>query len=307
LQRVLTDFGADHAFAQAAQKLKEHYGIELSSSTIRAVTLRHANALYQQQSKAHPAEETSGVMAQVGQADGCMIPIMTPSDKSEDKRKEKTLSWKEARLVLVHEQNNVTPKFAALFKGSTDDVGKAMKRCADKAGFGSHTHFHGVGDGAPWIAKQVNDKFGLQGSYLIDFYHACEYLSDAASSCVDINLEGWIEQQKEHLKHNEYERVLINLQPFIEAETIENLQAPVRACYRYFSNRTDQLDYKNAIEKGLPIGSGEIESAHRYVIQARLKLSGAWWQASNVDPMLSLRVVRANDEWEDYWNHLKKA
>ena len=70
--------------------------------------------------------------------------------------------------------------------------------------------------------------------------------------------------------------VIKNLKPYLEANEIDDNKAPVRACHRYLSNRTDQLDYKNAIEKGLPIGSGEIESAHRYVIQKRLKLSGAW-------------------------------
>jgi len=49
----------------------------------------------------------------------------------------------------------------------------------------------------------------------------------------------------------------------LEPDEIENNKAPVRACYRYLSNRKEQLDYKGAIEKGLPIGSGEIESAHR--------------------------------------------
>jgi hypothetical protein len=78
---------------------------------------------------------------------------------------------------------------------------------------------------------------------------------------------------------------------------------PVRACHRYLSNRTNQLDYKGAIEEGLPIGSGEIESAHRYVIQKRLKLSVAWWKVENVRPMLTLRIVRANEEWESYWDN----
>ena len=41
-----------------------------------------------------------------------------------------------------------------------------------------------------------------------------------------------------------------------------------------FEHRKHDLDYKTALEKGLPIGSGEIESAHRYVIQERLKLPG---------------------------------
>jgi len=31
----------------------------------------------------------------------------------------------------------------------------------------------------------------------------------------------------------------------------------------------DQLNYQDALNKNLPIGSGEIESAHRYVVQKR--------------------------------------
>ena len=62
-----------------------------------------------------------------------------------------------------------------------------------------------------------------------------------------------------------------------------------------------------AIGKGLPIGSGEIESAHRYVIQERLKLPGAWWKADNADFMLALRVVRANEQWNEYWDEFRNA
>jgi hypothetical protein len=87
----------------------------------------------------------------------------------------------------------------------------------------------------------------------------------------------------------------------LEADEIKDEKAPVRACYRYLSNRTNQLDYKTAIEKGFPIGSFDIESAHRYVIQERLKLPGAWFQSANADSMLALRVVRSNNGWNDYW------
>ncbi|HAY28077.1 MAG TPA: ISKra4 family transposase, partial [Candidatus Accumulibacter sp.] len=48
-------------------------------------------------------------------------------------------------------------------------------------------------------------------------------------------------------------------------------------------------------------GSGEIESAHRYVIQDRLKRAGAWWKLKNAKHMLALRVCRANQEWDRYW------
>ena len=97
------------------------------------------------------------------------------------------------------------------------------------------------------------------------------------------------------------------MEAFLEPDTVEPQNAPVRACYRYIKNRPHQLDYKAALDQGLPIGSGEIESAHRYIIQQRLKLPGAWWAPRNVDSMLALRIIRANNKWDEYWNQIRQA
>ena len=62
---------------------------------------------------------------------------------------------------------------------------------------GKQTHLHAVGDGAPWIADFVTDKFGSQGSYLLDFYHVCDYLAEAAKSCAfDDNEKSFSEIRK---------------------------------------------------------------------------------------------------------------
>jgi hypothetical protein len=42
------------------------------------------------------------------------------------------------------------------------------------------------------------------------------------------------------------------------------------------------------------IGSGEIESAHRTVIQKSMKLSGQRWSTKGVKNMLRLRVISMN-------------
>ena len=78
-------------------------------------------------------------------------------------------------------------------------------------------------------------------------------------------------------------------------------QAPVRVCHRYLGARKDQLKYREALAEGLPIGSGEIESAHRYVAQKRLKLPGAWWLVEHAEHMLALRINRLNGDWDAYW------
>jgi hypothetical protein len=115
-----------------------------------------------------------------------------------------------------------------------------------------------------------------------------------------------METQKSLLKNNDFAVVITNLIPYLEADGIDNDKAPVRSCHRYLSNRSDQLDYRGAIE-GLPIGSGKIESTHRYVIEKRLKLLGAWWKVTHIVSMLAVCVVRANDDWFKYWEHQNTA
>ena len=40
LQRVVVDFGAEHSFGKAAERVREHYGIDVSIEAIRQHTLR---------------------------------------------------------------------------------------------------------------------------------------------------------------------------------------------------------------------------------------------------------------------------
>ena len=76
----------------------------------------------------------------------------------------------------------------------------------------------------------------------------------------------------------------------------------MRNARRYIFERREHLNYLGATQKDYPIGSGEIESAHRHVVQQRLKLPGAWWKKSNAQPILNLRTIRANQCWESYWS-----
>lgn len=187
-----------------------------------------------------------------------------------------------------------------------EESGRQFKRCAVQAGFGRNSELHAVGDGAPWIADQVELQFGRQGRYLVDFYHVSEYLVAASKRCAANAPDAWVDEQERRLKANQAERVLASLVPFLETDLTEDSAAPVRACHRYLSNRLDHLDYHGAIERGLPIGSGEIESAHRYLIQERLNGSGMWWTPAHAQAMLALRLKRANGEWESYWQGIDR-
>jgi hypothetical protein len=301
---VVCDFGADHAFGEVNAKLKEHYGITVPTSAPRAITEYHAKQI----SGREDLQKIAFVKAKqiVAECDGSMIPIVETNPAgneavSKDRRKNKTLCWKEARLTLAHAEGSKSLCFAGTME-SVEIAGQQLSQCVLQAGGDKRTKIHCVGDGAVWIANQVEEQFGANGSYLIDFYHLCEYLSAAAVACAGKGDEAaWLTEQKARMKQNRYKEVLNTLYAHIEPRTVEESAAPVRACYRYIKNRPEQLNYKEAIEKELPIGSGEVESAHRYVIQKRLKLAGAWWNIDNAKNMISIRTCRANELWDDYW------
>ncbi len=304
LQRAITDFAADQPFAVARMKLREHYGFEIGESTIQRITFSHARAIFESDQAKLDFPQEPGLHKQiVAEIDGGMIPVVEPDANQKDKRKGKTLSWREAKISLAHAKGSRTPIYGGGITGGVEAAGRHLFACAVRAGFGTESHVHAVGDGAPWIVGQIEEQFGDQGSYLIDFYHVCEYLSEAAKMIAPepVARDVWMETQKDALKTGRLDEVLQALVPYCESPETSDDEAPVRACHRYLSGRTDQLNYREALAEGLPIGSGEIESAHRYVAQKRLKLPGAWWRVEHAEHMLALRINRLNGNWENYW------
>lgn len=303
LNRALVDFGSDQPFNQVHNKMKEHYGTTVPDSAPRKITLKHASAIAKEQEESRCKQKGKPEAKVISETDGSMVPIVNINEEPLDKRKKKTVCYKEARLTLAHAKGSKSPIFSATF-GSVKATGKHMAHCVSRVGIDQNTHIHCVGDGASWIAEQVEEQFGSQATYLIDLYHVCEYLAAAAPACSSENAGLWIEKQKELLKQSNVAEVLESLRPYIEPDSVEKANAPVRVCFHYLANRLKQLDYKSAIEEDLPIGSGEIESAHRYIIQKRLKIQGAWWLETTAENMLALRTHRANRDWEKYWEKL---
>ena len=309
LQRAIVDFAADQPFAQARAKLQEHYGFAIGESTIQRITFAHAQAIYEAGRQDCEFPEAPGLSKPIiVETDGGMVPIVEPSSEGKDKRKGKTLSWREAKLSLAHAQGNCTPVYAGSIEGGVEEAGRQLLSCAVRAGFGANSRVHAVGDGAPWIVGQIEQQFGDQGRYLIDFYHVCEYLAAASEAIAPdpAARSAWMETQKEALKGGRLDAVLRALAGCCEPPEVDNKHAPVRTCHRYLSARANHLNYRQALADKLPIGSGEIESAHRYVAQQRLKRPGAWWRVEHAEHMLALRINQINGDWDAYWKALAR-
>ena len=230
LQRAVTDFGADGSFAQAMDKLVEHYGVLLSESTIRRITEGHGQAIFETTALQAGWPKAPGAEVLVVEMDGGMVPTVEPDLAQTDRRRGKRLQWKEAKICLAHVQGSRTLSYGGTMCGDVDAAGAQLFHCASQVGFGTATQVHAVGDGAPWIAAQVERKFGANGSYLIDFYHVCDYLSAASKAlCGDeLSARRWLYEQKDRLKDNGVNEVIAALSAGLEASEIEDAQAPVR-------------------------------------------------------------------------------
>lgn len=300
LQRALTDFGAEESFVRATEKIREHYGIELGASAARKHTLAHAKAI----GGVEHAPARQPVKTLISQLDGSMIPMVrTGLVAGADKRKEKQLYWREVRLCCARPKDGVDCVYGATL-GSMNLAGVLWHETARAAGLGPKTHVHGLGDGAACIMNSFEEQFGAQGKYTVDFWHVSEYLAKAAQVVAPHANKDWLQAQQGKLLRNEVQPVLKTLERKLEPAEAE--EAPVRSAYGYIKERKDHLDYAGAKAADLPIGSGEIESGHRHVIQERLKISGAWWLEQTAEWMLQLRVRRANKDWQKYWSEIVK-
>lgn len=306
LEKAIVDFGADTSFAQAAEKFKEHYGISVCEKAVQVITKKHAKACYAMQEKDTNLRRKNEGRCLIGEMDGAMIPIVIFENNGNiDKRKWRKVGWKEARLSVVREHKSLTKIFLGTL-GSTERAGDLLGRCAKRMGYGERTKIHCLGDGAIWIQEQVERVFGTQGSYLVDFFHLSEYLSGASEECCEEGTKEWLEKRQGEIKEGRIGEVVTILKQHEEMVGVKD-GGQVRKCLRYIENRPGQFKYKEALEAELPIGSGEIESANRSVVQKRLKIAGAWWKPETAEYILALRCMRMNGDWDRYWRFISPS
>lgn len=290
---MITDFGVEESFGQAVKRMKEHHGVEVPVSSVRLITEEQAEKAETLVTEHPQSEQMSKQM--IMEMDGEMVPLVEYKE-SNDRRKTKRNLWSELRIGVVQNHNETEWGYACSFK-DPDQLGERMLSVMRKKGFDVNTEVHGVGDGAKWIAEQGEKIAGCKFKYTIDLYHLCEYLSEAVSAWTeDVSKE--IERLKKMFKEGECEKVVRILK---RRQRKHPKHEGIQACIRYIKNRPGQFDYKTAIEKDLPIGSGKVESSHRSLMQKRLKKPGTWWRRENAEKMANLRTLRANGCWDLLW------
>ena len=306
LQRAVSDFGFESSFEKATQRILEHYGFELPLSAVATVTREHAKriALRQQASSAKAsALPALGIEELVAQADGSFVRIVSTPEAKADARKTRAVDYREARLFASAAKGSDFICYDATF-GSVDTVAALWAQTAKLIGMSIESRVHVLADGATWIDSQRLIAFGNQSDLLIDLYHVLEYIGGDSKACSD-KPERWLKIQKKRLKAGRSGQVIAELKKHLEPEDQPDELSPVRRAWRYLENRRDYLADDKAIEKELPLGSGLIENGNKHVLQSRMKIPGASWNIETAENFARTRAMRANNQWNQYWEELK--
>jgi hypothetical protein len=313
VNRALSDFGIEDSFARAAVRFKEHYHYKIGPSAVdRSTKTTALQAMKYIENKlsdndSDQIQKSTSIEKMLVELDGCELRTaqLVPAEDStettpvyKNPKKEKIINWRDVRLGFVRPLDSKSKTFV----GKMDcyqNVVSQMHSAAVSIGMTPETKIIGVADGGIGLSEELKRQFPSM-QFILDKSHLKNHLYETAEALgiKQKDRPGWVKPRVREISDGNVEAVLKEL----EEENDKNPNQRLKRLIGYIKRFYNALDYDNFKSMGYPIGSGEIESAHKSIPQKRLKIPGASWNADSIDPMLALRVLRADDWWEDFWN-----
>lgn len=140
---------------------------------------------------------------------------------------------------------------------------------------------------------------------IIDAIHVLEYLWKAGTAFEkegSPQLEKWVQTRFLQILQGQAKRVATGLR---RAASRRRLNAknrkPVDTCANYLDKYHPYLAYDQYLAQGLPIATGVIEGACRYLVKDRMEKTGARWHTNGAEAILRLRSLFASRDFEAYW------
>ena len=299
MQELMTYAGQLDCYSQCNEILLKFLCVEVSVMQVHRVTDKYGNMLEQQtteNSKCAGNEEMPKLKPNesvYAMTDGSMV--LTRED-----------GWNEVKLGRIFKESDcmevggergwIRHSVYEAWLGSSKDFTRRFEQRLDP-----YRCLKGrlifITDGATWIKNWITDAYP-QATQILDWFHACEHLCEFAKEYFEEEIQKlcWIKNQKELLYESKAEQVINNIAALpAKKENIENSKYKL---LQYYQTNKDRMDYKRYRNIGAGmIGSGAIESAHRTVIQKRMKLSGQRWTKKRAQNMLALRCTTLSGNW----------
>jgi hypothetical protein len=159
-----------------------------------------------------------------------------------------------------------------------------------------------LSDGGGGLWRVFRELFAASATGILDFYHAVQNVWKAVKVWKDgrsRRARAWWQWARRRLRYGTVDEVLTELyvaraqgrlRPGVR-QALENLCA-------YLETHREHLDYARYRREGLPIGSGCVESACKWLIQQRFKGVGMRWSESGLNHLLHLRLAWTNERFE---------
>lgn len=302
LQENLCLLGQSEVFEDGSVLLEKLLGVTMSAKQIQRVSESYGALIEEKEQNSIANEE--GLKAK--------------------KEKDLTYVMLDGSMIFTREEGWKEIKVGRIFSGESivqvQEKRKEIKESSYVCHIGKHTDFlskinnHSecylnkvcIGDGAKWIWNWADDTYPDMVK-ILDLFHALEKLSEYAKAQYPDSIEKnkWIETQKELLLTDNVSNVIKTVVETIP-KTTEAKKAH-EALVSYYTNNQTRMLYGTYKAKGYCLGSGAIESAHRNVVQQRLKLSGQRWSKKGAQQIVNLRAYYKSNKWEQVVELIKLA
>jgi hypothetical protein len=200
---------------------------------------------------------------------------------------------------------------------SREDVMEWTKEQAERRGFGSDSgkQVHIALDGELCLQQRLQGHFP-DASFVLDIRHLEEKIWEVGHKLFpegSKELEEWVRKMRKYLYAGKASNLLKALKRIREGLVAPRKDISSRKSIdklmNYMEPRIFMMNYSQLIEDDLPIASGIVEGAARYVVGERLDCSGMRWIPRRAESLLQLRCIELNEDWEEFfdWVHKKNA
>ena len=298
---LVMDFVVSDPFELSASRLRLHHQIERSATGLKLLFERQSAPLADAEKPIPivrlPLTEANGHQPVVIMNDGSMI--------------RQTTGWHEIKLMSI----GVLGETRRVFLAETRDKERFERLLFESIGFAELRSREVL-----WLADGAPYNWGLQerlcphAEGLVDFMHVREHIYSCAIEVFgeeDCCAALFIESASRQLLDSRADAVIAQLKECYlmtpRKQRGKRQAAALLDLWQYLEANQSRLNYRKFIEAGWPIGSGAIESAHRWVIQRRMKQAGMMWSAANAQRMATLRALYASVGPEKFYGFLKKS
>lgn len=141
---------------------------------------------------------------------------------------------------------------------------------------------------------------------VMDIVHVSEYLWKASYGFYEVGsneAQKWVaDKMLEVLKGNAGQVAGGMRRSATKLGLSDSKRKNIDKCANYLLKNKAHMRYNEYLAAGLPIGTGVIEGACRYLVKDRMEITGARWELENAEAVLKMRAIRTNGDFEEYWN-----